>query len=189
LSSDDELDFSEFTEQHFQTRSGERYPVSHPLLKAFLVALAGAWPDGVDYQTLLDHALPLAKEYGYMGEADAAFMEALLDFCQFHGVRLHTEVHAAARSEAGMPQATVLARIQAESREWPVTTMFHQALDLDEWGRWLITVMDGKASLPALGDHLAHRLADHGIQFEPGQPDELVTRYLAMFRRCGIADS
>jgi SAM-dependent methyltransferase len=187
LASDDELDFSESTEQHFRTRTGERYPVSHPLLKAFLVALAGAWPDVVDYQTVLDHALPLAKEYGYAGKADDAFKEALLDFVQLHGVRLHTQARVSADPGTGLPQPTALAKTQAGSSEWPVTNRFHQALDLDEWGRWLITVMDGNTPFEALARMLEKKLADAGIQSGAEQALEIVENYIGFFRQQGIA--
>lgn len=187
LASDDELDFSEATEQHFQTRTGERYPVSHPLLKAFLVVLAGAWPDVVDYQALLDHALPLANEYGYADEADDAFREALLDFVQLHGVRLHTQARVSAESGTALPRSTMLAISQAASREWPVTNRFHQALDLDEWGRWLITMMDGGTSVESLPGILEKKLADAGIQSSVEQALEIVENYIAFFRQQGIA--
>lgn len=186
LSSDDELDFSEFTEQHFQTRTGERYPVSHPLLKAFLVALAGAWPEVVDYQTLLDHALPLAKEYGYADEVDEAFNEALLDFVQLHGIRLHAQPRTLKDAETRLPQSTSLARTQAESPEWPVTNAFHQALDLDEWGRWLITSMDGITPVEALARLLEEKLMDSGMQSGQEQATEVVENYIAFLRQQGI---
>lgn len=187
LASDDELDFSESTEQHFRTRTGERYPVSHPLLKAFLVVLAGAWPDVVDYQTLLDHALPLAKEYGYAGEVDDAFREALLDFVQLHGVRMHTHALVSAEPETVLPRSTMLAMAQAASREWPVTNRFHQALDLDEWGRWLITLLDGGTPVEGLPGMLEKKLADAGIQSGAEQALEIVENYIAFFRQQGIA--
>ena len=187
LASDDELDFSESIEQHFRTRTGERYPVSHPLLKAFLVALAGAWPDVVDYQILLDHALPLAKEYSYTGEVDDAFREALLDFVQLHGVRLHTQAHFSTESGTAFPRSTMLAISQAASREWPVTNRFHQALDLDEWGRWLITVMDGDTPVEGLSGMLDKKLADADIQSGAEQALEIVENYTAFFRQQGIA--
>lgn len=186
LTSDDELDFSESTGQHFRTRTGERYPVSHPLLKAFLVALAGAWPDVVDYQTLLDHALPLAKEYGYAGEADDVFREALLDFVQLHGVQLHTQAHFSAESGTALPWSTMLALTQAGSREWPVTNQFHQALDLDEWGRWLITVMDGCLTVESLSDQLKNKLSESGIQSDPEQTRQAVEHYIGIFMQQGI---
>lgn len=188
LTSDDELDFSEPTEQHFRTRTGERYPVSHPLLKAFLVVLAGAWPDVVDYQTLLDHALPLAKEYGYAGEADEAFREALLDFVQLHGVRLHTRPHVSHESEADLPRSTMLAKTQAASREWPVTNQFHQALDLDEWGRWLISSMDGKTGAEELARLLAGKLESAGMRMTSDQAMQAVAHYIVLFGQQGILD-
>lgn len=188
LASDDELDFSEATEQHFLTRTGERYPVSHPLLKAFLVALAGAWPDVVDYQTLLDHALPLAKKYGYAGEADVAFRETLLDFVQLHGVRLHTQARVSSEPETALPRSTMLAQTQAVSRVWPVTNQFHQALDLDEWGRWLISKMDGKTPLEELARQLADKLEVAGIQFVPEQALQAVESHTILFANLGIVD-
>lgn len=188
LNSDDELDFSGLTEQYFQTRTGERFPVSHPLLKAFLVALASTWPHIMNYQTLLDHALPLAKKYGYAGEVDEAFMEALLDFVQLHGVRLHTHVCASNQSATEWLKATSLAKTQAENTKWPVTNQFHQALDLDQWGRWLITMLDGKTPPAVLASQLTEKLAESGISVDSAQVLEIVETYLVFFRQQEIAN-
>ncbi len=186
LGSEDELDFSEFSEQYFQSRTGERYPVSHPLLKACLVVLAGAWPNAVSFDDLMNHALPLAREYGYAGDPDEVFMEALLDFVQFHGLRLHTRAQVATSTGSELPLAKALARAQAASREWPVTTRFHQALDLDEWGRWLITLMNGKTPAAGLAARLAENLAASNIEASPQQAIQAVEDYVAFFRRQGI---
>lgn len=81
----------------------------------------------------------------------------------------------------------MLAISQAASREWPVTNRFHQALDLDEWGRWLITMMDGGTSVESLPGILEKKLADAGIQSSVEQALEIVENYIAFFRQQGIA--
>lgn len=55
------------------TGAGERLPVAHPLLKAFLVVLASAYPQALAYDTALAHALALAREYGYRGRRTRSF--------------------------------------------------------------------------------------------------------------------
>ncbi len=186
LSCDDELDFAEASTQTFQTRSQEKLPVSHPLLKAFLVVLSGEWPGVLDYQTALSKAHVFAREYGYDGSAEETFNEALLDFAQLHGVRLHRNSDAALSENSDQPLATALAHAQAQSPVWPVSNAFHQALDLDEWGRWLLTALDGKTSQQQLADGLAARLAKAGIEATPELTADAMAHYLHFFARQGL---
>jgi SAM-dependent methyltransferase len=185
LSSDDELDFSKAGEQHFSTSAGERFPVSHPLLKAFLVGVASAYPQVVDYAQVTARALELAREYGYRGEADGAFLEALLDCVQMQGLRLHGFCPARAAASLDFPQAAALARAQAGAG-WPVTNAFHLALDVDEWGRRLLVAMNGNASVEALALYLRRELREAGIQAESEQAAAHVLAYLEFFLRQGL---
>ncbi len=186
LGSDDELDFAEACEQHFISSAGERLPARHPLLKAFLVVLAGAYPRVTGYADALDHALELAREYGYRGAADEAFLDALLDFVQMQGVRLHGFMPAPAAAPCDMPRATSLARAQASTPGWPVTNAFHLALDVDEWGRSLLAVMDGSRSSDALAAHLLAALKAADIQATAGQAAQHAHAYVDFFRRQGL---
>ena len=186
LASEDELDFAEACEQHFTTIAGDHLPVSHPLLKAFLVVLAGACPQVMDYGRAVGHALELAREYGYRGEAHAEFLEALLDFVQMQGLRLHTFIPQRMSASADSPRASSLARAQAAMPAWPVTNAFHVALDLDEWGRRLLASMDGSLSADALGRKLRKEPGEAGIQATPQQAAWHVQRYLEFFRRQGL---
>jgi hypothetical protein len=186
LSCEDELDFAEASTQIFQTRSQEKLPVSHPLLKAFLVVLSSEWPKVPDYQSAFEQAKKIASEYGYDSRADESFVEALLDFVQLHGVRLHGKANAASPEMAEMPQASNLARAQASSPGWPVTNAFHQALDMDEWGRWLLTALDGKANQQQLSEGLAKKLTEAGIESAPVQIAEALAHYLDFFARQGL---
>lgn len=183
LGSDDELDFTEAGEQHFTTGAGERFPVSHPLLKAFLVVLSSAYPRTVDFESATSHALNLAREYGYLGEADEAFLDALLDFTQMQGLRLHAFLPENPAAPADVHRAFALTRAQAASQDWPVTGAFHSALDMDEWGRRLLAAMDGGKSAEALQGHLLEELARAGIQATPEQAAQHVRSYLEFFRR------
>lgn len=186
LTSDDELDFASAGEQHFVSSAGERLPASHPLLKAFLVVLASAYPRVTGHADALGHALELAREYGYRGEADDAFLEALLDFVQMQGVRLHGFIPAPAATPGDFPHATPLARAQASTPNWPVTNAFHLALDVDEWGRRLLAVMDGSRSLDALAEHLLQELDAAGIQATAAQAAQHAHAYVDFFRRQGL---
>lgn len=186
LTSDDELDFAESGNQHFTTGAGERLPVSHPLLKAFLVVLSSVYPQALAYADAAGHALALAREYGYRGEAGEAFNEALLDFTQMHGLCLHTCVPARPAVSTGFPQASALTRAQTASPDWPVTNAFHSALDMDEWGRRLLAAMDGSASVEALERLLLEGLGQAGIQATPQQAAQHVQSYLEFFQRQGL---
>lgn len=184
LSCEEELDFAEASTQNFQTRSKEELPVSHPLLKALLVVLSAEWPRVLDYQTAIKQAKDFACEYGYDGQRDDSLNEALLDIVQLHGVYLHG--HANRHEVTGQPQATNLARVQAANPGWPVTNRFHQALDMDEWGRWLLTALDGRTDIQPLSEELATKLAKVGIQSAPAQAREAVAHYLDFFARQGL---
>lgn len=186
LTSDDELDFAEAGEQHFSTSAGECLPVSHPLLKAFLVLLASSYPQVTAYEEAAAGALQLAREYGYRGEADGVFLEALLDFAQMQGVRLHVLIPARCEASADLPRASALACVQAATPGWPVTNIFHLALDIDEWGRRLLASMDGKTPVEALGQYLLKELGEAGILADAGQASGHVQDYLGFFRRHGL---
>lgn len=186
LSSDEELDFAEAGEQHFCTIAGERLPAAHPLLKAFLVVVAGAYPRVAAYQEAADRALELARTYGYRGGIDEEFLEALLDFTQMQGVRLHVFEQPCAVEATDFPRASRLTRQQASSPGWPVINFQHQALDVDEWGRKLLTALDGSASIESLGDYLYRVLVDAGIQAGPTQTAGHVRDYLDFFGRQGL---
>ncbi len=186
LTSDDELDFAGACEQHFSASAGERLPAAHPLLKAFLVVLAAAYPRGLDYATASGQALELAREYGYRGEADAAFLEALLDFAQLQGVRLHAVIPERRDCSGDFPLAPPLARAQASVSGWPVTNAFHVALDVDEWGRSLLAAMDGSMSIDALATRLLQELNATGIQATAEQAAQHAHDYVGFFRRQGL---
>lgn len=186
LSSDDELDFAEPCDQHFTCSAGERLPAAHPLLKAFLVVVASAYPQALDYEAAASRALELTRNYGYRGEADEAFLEALLDFVQLQGVRPHALALPCAAGPADFPRASKLARMQASAPGWPVTNVFHQALDIDEWGRRLLAVLDGSLSVGALGARLLKALGGADIRATPEQSAEQVQHYLDFFRRQGL---
>lgn len=186
LSCDDELDFSEASTQTFQTRSKEKLPVSHPLLKAFLVVLSSEWPKQLNYPTAFAQAQKFAREYGYDGSADDGFNEALLDFAQLHGVRLHAQANMAEPELTDNPLASPLAHAQAQSPGWPVTNLFHQALDMDEWGRWLLTATDGQTSRQKLAEGLAESLAKADIQVTKEQASVALTHYLEFFAQQGL---
>lgn len=186
LMSDDELDFEDATEQEFIGLGGERFRVRHPLLKAFLVVLSGSFPHVLAYHEAEAHALGLAKEYGYRGEADAEFLEALLDLVQLHGVRLHHVVPASPDLEGHPLRALPLTRLQAASPGWPVTNPLHRALDIDDWGRVLLSAMDGSKDLDKLAHFLLQELSAAGIQAAPEQVAQHVEDYIEFFRRQGL---
>lgn len=186
LTCDEELGFAESSTQTFQTRSKEKLPASHPLLKAFLVVLSSEWPVVLHYQSVLSKANLFAREYGYDGLVDAYFNEALLDFVQLQGVRVHRQPNMALPEITAAPLASRLARAQALSPGWPVTNTFHQALDMDEWGRWLLTVLDGKTSQKQLAEGLIEKLDKAGIEAMPEQSADATEHYLNFFERHGL---
>lgn len=186
LMSDEELDFEAFGEQQFIGHGGENFPVQHPLLKTMLVVLSSAFPHVLSHGEAVSHALKLAREYGYRGEADDDFQGALLDLIQLHGIRPHRAIPVTMDANADRPRVSELVRLQATSPGWPVTNSFHRALDVDEWGRKLLAVMDGNRSVEELVTFMRKALAEADIHASQEQVAEHVQNYLDFFGRQGL---
>lgn len=134
---------------HGVTFAGPRGQVltsDHPVVIAALERLGAAWPA----------ALPVAALWAPDAGAQErqVVCEMLLRCFSADLVTLHCAPIATGTSAADRPRASAVARLQAREGA-TLTNLRHEAVELDEHGRLLVTLLDGDRDRPALRDALA----------------------------------
>ena len=187
LHSDDEIDLNTDDAQDFINAGGNRFTVTHPLLKAALMALAGAYPAALTYDEMLDAANACMDHFAAQGERDAdSFRTALFNLLMLHGVLLAYAGVDAAAGETNPSHAHALARLQASSPGWVVSGAWQVGLELDAAGRALLAMLDGIKSLPQLTLAMQTVLAEQGVKLDAEKIEALVEQQLALFARQGL---
>ena len=187
LHSDDEIDLNTDVAQDFINAGGNRFSVTHPLLKAALMALSGAYPAALGYDALLDAANACMDHFAAQGERDTdSFRTALYNLLMLHGMlATHAPVDAAPQL-ADPPQAHILARLQAASLGWAVSGAWQVGLELDAPGRALLAMLDGTQSLPQLALAMQAVLEKQGVKIDEENIAALVEQQLVLFARQGL---
>ena len=187
LHSDDEIDLNSDGAQDFINAGGNRFTVTHPLLKAALMALSGAYPAALTYDELIDAAHVCMNHFAAQGECDAdSFRTALFNLLMLHGAlpaHARTDV---APDYADPPHAHALARMQASSPGWVVSGTWQVGLELDAAGRALLTLLDGTHTLPQLTHAMQAVLEKQGVKLDIASIEALVEQQLALFARQGL---
>src|SRR3569623_2102954 len=121
------------------------------------------------------------------GECDeAAFRNALSQCVMAHGVMPSIGTRSYVTEPADRPRAHSLARLQAKSPGWTVSGARHVALELDEPGRILLSLMDGNRTLGELAVVLRNGLADAGYDRTPETVQAMTLRLVWLFARLGL---
>ena len=187
LHSDDEIDLNTDVAQDFINAGGNRFSVKHPLLKAALMALSGAYPAALGYDALLDAAHACMDHFAAQGERDAdSFRTALFNLLMLHGVMATHAPVETAPDPADPPHAHRLARLQAASPGWVVSGEWQVGLELDAPGRALLAMLDGRKSLPQLALAMQAMLEEQEIKLDVENIAALVDQQLALFARQGL---
>jgi SAM-dependent methyltransferase/methyltransferase-like protein len=143
----------------FRTQRGETITTGHALSKAALLHLGDCWPRAVGCAELVAAAGARLNPTA-VAEADRAAMAATL----FHGVsagyvELHLEPPRIAATVAPRPQASLMARRQAETGDM-VTTLRHATVRIaDPVARRFLTLADGTRDIDELAVALSRALA------------------------------
>ena len=187
LHSDDEIDLNTDVAQDFINAGGNRFSVTHPLLKAALMALSGTYPAALGYDALLNAAHACMDHFAAQGERDAdSFRTALFNLLMLHGVMATHAPVETAPDPADPPHAHRLARLQAASPGWAVSGAWQVGLELDTPGRALLAMLDGTKSLPQLALAMQAVLEKQGIKIDVENIAALVEQQLALFARQGL---
>ncbi|MBS0260985.1 MAG: methyltransferase regulatory domain-containing protein [Planctomycetes bacterium] len=133
----------------FVTATGDKAGVALPLAKAVLVILAEAWPCRLPFMELLQQA---AARLGTPLPNDPAGMKQVIDAVGGPLLLLHTGLPFGvvelalgplnvAQKSGEKPKASPLARLQAAAG--PMCNMRHQYVQLDDFGRQFLLLLDG----------------------------------------------
>lgn len=187
LRSDDEIDLETACEQTFVNPAGNAFPVAYPAMKAAAMILSAAYPGALAYSDLLAATRRELTEYGVAANVDeAAFRMALFPLVMTHGVMPSVAADSHGSEPGDRPRAHALARLQAASPGWVVSGARHVALDLDEPGRILLGLLDGRRTIDELAVILQGALADAGWDVSPETVRAMTHRQLWLFARQGL---
>jgi methyltransferase-like protein/2-polyprenyl-3-methyl-5-hydroxy-6-metoxy-1,4-benzoquinol methylase len=152
------------TEEEFCNLAGIRIAVRLPIAKAALVCLGESWPRPVPF----DHLVHLARARLTPEQPDVTAE----DVHNLGHTLLKCYISAASRlvelwlhppemmlDVSERPAVTSLARLQA-SRSRRVTNVRHEGVDLDNFGRHIVSLLDGQRDRPALVEALLQRVLE-----------------------------
>lgn len=187
LRCDDEIDLEAACEQAFINPASNTFPVAYPAMKAGVMILAMAYPGSLDYSDLLAAVRQVMAEYGVAEKIDEnAFRDALFQLVMTHGVMPSVSALSYVNEPGERPRAHELARLQAESPGWVVSSARQVAMDLDAPGRILLGLLDGSRTIDALTVVMQARLADAGGDPSLETVREMTRRQLWLFARQGL---
>ena len=187
LHSDAEVDLDSDCAQNFINAGGNRFSVSHPLLKAALMALSAAYQAALTYDNVVQAAYACMDHFDASGERDeSAFREALFSLVMMHGVSAAYAGFIPATDFAKPPHAHALARLQAACTQWVVSGIWQVGLDLDIAGRALLVLLDGTRTPQQLTQAMQSLLKKQDVEFSADKVQALVEQQLALFARQGL---
>ncbi len=173
--------------RRFRFSTAFALPVFLVAMKAAVMVLSTAYPNALPYAELLAATRRVLADLGApAGVDEIAFGDALFRMVMIHGV-MPTVSNAAYATEPGeQPCAHALARLQATSPGWVVSGARHVAMDLDEPGRVLLGMLDGRRSIDDLVEAMRAMLEERGWQGPRETVRELTWQQLWLFARQGL---
>jgi SAM-dependent methyltransferase len=156
---DPEMDPAEAGVAEFKTETAESLATDHRLSKAALRELGRCWPGAVAYRELITRAGAAITRAGHSEEDVAAATHALLRAALSGHVTLHAEPPPIVASVSDRPEASLIARKQAEVGRL-ITNLQHTGVLLeDERVRQLLILVDGTRDRDRLVADLKSALA------------------------------
>lgn len=148
------------TVEKFQAPDGAILSTDHPVSKAAMLHLREIWPRAIQFDRLLETA---RTRLGLDSLADAekrsadarALGENLLRAYAYSDslVRLHVHAPHVATEVSEWPVASPVSRLQAEESR-RVTNLYHERVNLDPFGVYLLPRLDGTRNRDQLVDDL-----------------------------------
>lgn len=187
LTSEAEIDLDTSCEQEFINAAGNRFSITHPLLKAALMALSAAYPAASSYSKLIQNAQACMTHFEATGSRDESeFRDELFKLVLLHGVQVTLGGRAHPDAVGSPPHAHALARLQAATPGWVVSGVRQVALGLDAPGRALLTMLDGTQSLDQLGKAMQAMLRTGGVDMGVETVSQLIQQKIELFARQGL---
>lgn len=167
----------------FAAPSGAVIEAERPLLKAALLVLSEGWPRGYSAQALISEAVgqlrvrDLASEQTVSEEEIQLVMSDLAVLCRRRQIELLGWRPQLLEEVPECPWVHPVTRAEAERSPW-VTTVRHEAVQLDSFTRAVVRLLDGTRSFRVLAAAMAQRIDGGLVQLEgelpPGPRDEAV---------------
>jgi len=190
------LDLRRTKSQTFCTRSGSDFDADHPLTKAVLSELAGESPLGKPCTELLRKASERVHAQG--NETDSEDYDEAIDELFSLVVLQHIEpLYQVARQmphRTDNPRANRLALQQARLNWSHLATITHRSLDIDDFARALVLLLDGTRDQGTLNKLMLdwvkskNTLDEATLQGMHKNVEENVARLLKLFARHGILE-
>ena len=194
LRSPPKLDLRRARPQVFTSTAGVEFEVQHPLAKAVLAELAGAFTHGKAFEDVLMAGIQRVSSAGaarYAEEANLALDELFALIVMQH-VEPMIETPAQSPRRTERPCATRLARSQAELGWSHLSTVTHRSLDLDDFARSLVLLLDGSRDERSLQREMLAWLDQHQNINGRARPEVVknlnnnLSRLLKLFARHGV---
>jgi methyltransferase-like protein len=177
--SDEGLELNSTAPAEFVSTTGDKATVNTPLLKSVLVVLFEAWPRRLPFREVLNQA---SARLGLEVPTDPAALAQLVDVIGGPLLLMHTGLPFGSlelalgpldvAAQAGdKPRAAALARLQAVGGI--VTNARHRLVQLDEFGRQLLVLLDGARDRRQILDALHERVRQQQLVIR--ENDVLVT--------------
>ena len=167
--------------------AGGRFSIANPLLKAGVMALSTIYPAAMHYTEWVRATNELMTYFEATGSREEAeFRDALFQLVTVQGVQMCVQSTHRATPLDAMPQAHALARLQALTPGWVVSGVRHVALGLDDWGRSLLSLLDGTRSMEMLVHTMQAMLQRASVELAEAQIEALVQQKLDFFARQGL---
>ncbi len=165
------------TEEKEEFRAADgiaRLSTNHPMVKAALVVLFRVYPHALSFDALCDHVRSLLQEGPAPPPPDAGrdrdrdrLAALVLQFFGSNLVELHLHPPRIAAEPGDRPLASPLARLQAES-DARITNLCLRHVELDDFDRLVLRLLDGHHDRRALVDALLEAIANDTFTIQRG---------------------
>lgn len=164
LHSEEEIDLGAIAPQDFQTSTGARFAVRHPLAKAAVMLLSARFPDGIAYAELAAAASQAVRDYGdaALAEDDGALQTELFSLAAWQALRMTPEARSYSQELPARPVAHALAQAQLRHGQ-PPAGLRHTAVQLDAHAARLLQLADGSRDTMTLVAALQEELEHEGL--------------------------
>jgi SAM-dependent methyltransferase len=159
-----EVDLSEGAAVEFTSPDGKKITTNEPLLNAALATLFAALPHALTLDGIWEGAVSRLRAAGNPPALDGRdrLRTRLLTCLISDLAEAHVEEPAFVTDVSARPLASPVARIQAASGEL-ITSLWHRNVDIDDFGRLVLSELDGKRDAEGLLADLSVRVAREGM--------------------------
>jgi methyltransferase-like protein/2-polyprenyl-3-methyl-5-hydroxy-6-metoxy-1,4-benzoquinol methylase len=175
---DKEINTADNSEVRFCRRNNTKLGMSSkaPLLKSALWELIRTWPNNIPFDELLSTSYRQVAGTDMISEerwkeTEENFGRSLLQIYMNGFIEFFPRAFSHSTTVSEKPQASRLARIQAESDN-RVTTLRHQAIALDDVGRQVLQWLDGSNDRDSLVELLREAVAANVLRILPSKDTE-----------------